>query len=217
MVIGSYSVAYGVLSDITTVADRGSYIGSLIVLCVLHLLSLLYRLLLTDFISSTNAAPSFGPVIAGVLAEKMNWRWIFWFLVVLTGTYALILLLLLPETQRKVVGNGSIPTKRIHGSLFDLLTRDRKTESKDGEAQLSEHRHKHHFPNPFRCLPMLLSRGNLSVILVGSITYTVKITLQTSLASQCIEIYGLDYLQAGLIYLPSGLGGAVASYSTGAS
>lgn len=53
------------------------------------------------------------------------------------------------------------------------------------------------------------------MIMVGSITYTVKMTLQTSLAAQCIEIYGLDYLQAGLIYLPSGVGGALASYSTG--
>ncbi|KAJ4415518.1 hypothetical protein N0V85_002680 [Neurospora sp. IMI 360204] len=28
-------------------------------------------------------------------------------------------------------------------------------------------------------------------------------TLQTSLAAQCIDIYDLDYLQAGLIYLPN--------------
>ncbi|KAK3497326.1 uncharacterized protein B0T23DRAFT_81081 [Neurospora hispaniola] len=62
---------------------------------------------------------------------------------------------------------------------------------------------------------MLFLKGNLVVILIGSITYAVKMTLQTSLAAQCIDIYGLDYLQAGLIYLPSGVGGALASYATG--
>ena len=72
-----------------------------------------------------------------------------------------------------------------------------------------------HIPNPFTCIPMLFLKGNLVVILIGSITYAVKMTLQTSLAAQCIEIYDLDYLQAGLIYLPSGVGGALASYTTG--
>jgi hypothetical protein len=62
---------------------------------------------------------------------------------------------------------------------------------------------------------MLFKKGNLTVIVIGSITYTVKMTLQTSLAAQCIDIYRLDYLQAGLVYLPSGVGGAIAAYSTG--
>ncbi|OIW26367.1 MFS general substrate transporter [Coniochaeta ligniaria NRRL 30616] len=191
----SYGAAYGVLSDITTVAERGSYVGSLILF--------------------TNAAPSFGPVIAGVFAERLSWRWIFWFLVILTGTYWVVVLLLLPETQRKVVGNGSIPTQGIYKSLFDFVTRDRKSELNEGQLQGTANKRKHHIPNPFKCIPLLFSKGNFSVIMVGSITYTVKMTLQTSLAAQCIEVYGLNYLQAGLIYLPSGVGGALASYTTG--
>lgn len=66
------------------------------------------------------------------------------------------------------------------------------------------------FPNP-----MPFKKGNMMIIIIGFITYTVKMTLQTSLATQCIEIYELDYLQAGLLYLPSGVGGALAAYSTG--
>ena len=62
---------------------------------------------------------------------------------------------------------------------------------------------------------MLRSKGNFTVIMIGSITYAVKMTLQTSLAAQCTGLYNLDYLQAGLIYLPSGVGGAAASYATG--
>ncbi|CAI4213377.1 unnamed protein product [Parascedosporium putredinis] len=188
---GSYGAAYGVLADITTVAERGSYVGSLIVL--------------------TNAAPSFGPVIAGVLTQKLGWRWIFWFLVILTGTYFVVVALMLPETQRKIVGNGSIPTTGVHKSLFDTLTRDRKERFDRGQEPRRDR--KHHIPNPFKCIMILFSKGNFTVIMIGSITYMVKMTLQASLATQCIDVYGLDYLQAGLIYLPSGIGGAIASYA----
>jgi MFS family permease len=140
----------------------------------------------------------------------LGWRWIFWFLVILTGIYFIIILFLLPETQRKIVGNGSVPPKGIHKSLFDSITRDRW--KSDNQTELDS---RTHIPNPFKCILMLFSKGNLIVIVIGSITYTVKMTLQTSLAAQCIDIYGLDYLQAGLTYLPSGISGAVASYITG--
>jgi hypothetical protein len=39
--------------------------------------------------------------------------------------------------------------------------------------------------------------------------------LQASLSSLFIEIYGLNELQAGLIYLPFGIGCAVAAFGTG--
>lgn len=176
------------------------------------------------FCCSTNAAPSFGPVIAGVLTQKLGWRWIFWFLVIMTGTYLVLVILLMPETQRKIVGNGSIPPRGIHKSLFETFSRKQRSrrENNDGhvKAQVAQLKgmkkaRKCHIPNPFTCIPMLFLKGNLVVIVIGSITYAVKMTLQTSLAAQCIEIYDLDYLQAGLIYLPSGVGGALASYATG--
>lgn len=169
--------------------------------------------------ASTGAAPSFGPVLAGVLAQKLGWRWIFWFLVILTGTYLIVVVLLLPETQRKVVGNGSIPSRGIHKSLFDKFTSDRRKTDKQGADRDDNvaKRRNCYFPNPLKGIPMLFKKGNLTVILIGSVTYTVKMVLQMSLAAQCIEIYHLYYLQAGLIYLPSGIGGAIAAFSTGTS
>jgi MFS family permease len=167
---------------------------------------------------STGAAPSFGPVVAGVLAQKLGWRWIFWLLVILTGTYLVVVALFLPETQRKLVGNGSLPARGIHRSLFDVFTKSRRarpSERLNFQGAGTTKRRGFHLPNPFKCIPMLFKKGNLTVIVIGSITYTVKMTLQTSLAAQCIDIYRLDYLHAGLVYLPSGVGGAIAAYSTG--
>ncbi|KAK1634045.1 major facilitator superfamily domain-containing protein [Colletotrichum phormii] len=192
---GSYGAAYGIVADITTIDERGSYVGSMLVF--------------------TNAAPSFGPVIAGLLTEKLSWRWIFWFLVILTGTYLLTVVTLLPETQRRIVGNGSVKTQGVHRSLFDSLVRHRKVDALDRDEGLQGGKRRYHIPNPFKCISMLFSKGNFTVILMGSITYAVKMTLQSSLSAQCIDVYNLNYLEAGLIYLPSGIGGALSSYTTG--
>ncbi|KAK8851114.1 MFS general substrate transporter [Apiospora arundinis] len=188
---GTYGASYGVLADITTVSERGSYVGSLLIF--------------------TNAAPSFGPVIAGVLTQKLGWRWIFWFLAILTGAYLLVIALFLPETQRKIVGNGSIHASGIRRSLFSLVVRGR---TRKPESNSPRKRH-YRIPNPFTCIKLLCDKANFSIICIGSITYTVKMALQTSLAAQCVDIYRLDYLQAGLVYIPSGVGGALGSYVTG--
>lgn len=58
---------------------------------------------------------------------------------IITGTYWIVVILFLPETQRKVVGNGSIATKGIHRSLFDSVTRDRKSQ-KDNQREATEKR-----------------------------------------------------------------------------
>ncbi len=133
------------------------------------------------------------------------------------------MLLFFPETQRKIVGNGSIKPKRlVYQTVFTLVRRRRErkdTDAKTGEKGEKESPHKRRlrFPNPLACLPVLANRGSLLVILVTAINYAVKAALQTSLDAQCVELYGLNYLQAGLVYLPSGVGGGIGSYGAGRS
>ena len=70
-------------------------------------------------------------------------------------------------------------------------------------------------PNPFSCLVALYDRSNLIILVVGGLQYTIFGCLAASLSTQMIHMYSLNYLAAGLIYLPSGAGGVVASYSMG--
>ncbi|KAK4236052.1 major facilitator superfamily domain-containing protein [Achaetomium macrosporum] len=200
-----YGAAYGVIADIATIDERGSFVGVL--------------LLMTDF------ATSLGPVIGGALTQGLGWRWIFWFLVIFAGSHFVAMLLFFPETQRKIVGNGSIrPKGLIYQTVFSLV-RKRKAAAKDTEAIAVGEEKKQdgqtptkprlRFPNPLACLPVLANKGSLLVILITAINYAVKAALQTSLDAQCVDLYGLTNLQAGLIYLPSGVGGGFGSYGAG--
>ena len=97
----TYAIAYGIISDISTPAERGSYMGILMGL--------------------TNAAPSLGPVLGGLLAEKLTWHWIFWILCIVSGAHLLALLIFLPETSRKLVGNGSLrPMHWMNKSIYSI-------------------------------------------------------------------------------------------------
>jgi predicted MFS family arabinose efflux permease len=162
-----------------------------------------------------------GPVIGGGLTQGFGWRAIFWFLAIFTGSHFIVMLLFFPETQRKIVGNGSIqPKGLIYQTVFSLI-RSRREKKIAGAAidekreEASPKKRRLTLPNPLACLPVLASRGSLLVILITAINYAVKAALQTSLDAQCVELYGLNYLQAGLVYLPSGVGGGFGSYGAG--
>ena len=182
------ALAYGVISDISTPAERGTYMGILM--------------------GFTNAAPSIGPILGGVLAQKLSWHWIFWLLSILGGIHLLVLLIFLPETSRKLVGDGSVlPDRLISRSIYSLAT-SRKPVTKQRPPPFS-------LPNPLSCLVTLFNKSNFIVLMVGGLQYTIFGCLAASLSAQMIHLYSLNYLTAGLLYLPSGVGGIIAAYLNG--
>jgi multidrug resistance protein len=189
---GTISVAYGVISDIATPAERGGYVGVLM--------------------GFTNAAPCLGPVLGGLLTEELSWRWIFWVLAIVSGVHLLGLFLLLPETSRKLTGNGSkLPPRAINKPVFAVLRPSSALIDQNTPGPQARLR----FPNPLTCLVTLFQKGTFLVLLAGGITYTVFSCLAASLSSQMIHLYHLNYVAAGLVYLPSGVGGVLAAYTTG--
>lgn len=185
------ALAYGIITDVSTPAERGSYMAILMGL--------------------TNAAPSLGPVIGGVLAEKLSWHWIFWLLTIFSGLHLLALLFYLPETSRKLVGDGSMPAARlINRSLFAILVPHQSTSGRPANPPLP-----FVFPNPLRCLDTLFQKDTIIVLAVGGLQYTIFGCLAASLSTQMIHLYSLNYLTAGLMYLPSGIGGILSAYCSG--
>jgi len=111
-----------------------------------------------------------------------------------------------PRPRSWVLGLTTLKN-RLYRNLFSAVTSHRHKIDKS----VPPVNPKHHIPNPFACLPMLLYKNNLHLVVFGAVTYSVKMTLLASLRSQCPRIYGLTYLQAGLVFVPSGLAGACAS------
>ncbi|KAG8420288.1 hypothetical protein J3459_011193 [Metarhizium acridum] len=88
------AIGAGVIGDITTRAERGGYMGI--------------------FQAGLLVPVAVGPVIGGAIAGSLGWKAIFWFLAIYSGIFLCSLTLLLPETLRALVVNGSrVPSNPI--------------------------------------------------------------------------------------------------------
>jgi hypothetical protein len=132
---GTVALAFGVIADIAPPHKRGGYVGTAHV--------------------GWYSAPSLGPVIGGLLAEYAGWRWIFRFLAILSGVILILVILLLLETSRRVVGNGSLLATGISQSLHVLLRKQKKSRP---DQQIMK-REKLGVPNPLRCLRVIVEKN----------------------------------------------------------
>lgn len=77
---GTIALSSGVVADIATAAERGSYMG---------------------FVTAGSLlGPAIGPVLGGILAQFLGWRAIFWFLVIFAASFLTIFSIFFPETGR---------------------------------------------------------------------------------------------------------------------
>ncbi|KAL2670027.1 hypothetical protein Neosp_014907 [[Neocosmospora] mangrovei] len=188
MAVGTFSVAYGVIADISTPAERGAFVSAL------------------SFGITT--APSLGPVLGGAFASGPGWRWIFWFLTIASGFCLLAMMMALPETHRAYIGNGGTRPARLYRPVSPHIMRPWKGDRGPKAPPLP--RKPQTLPNPIKSL-RILSRKDVAVcIMPGSFLYTVYCCVHASLATTFMDIYHLNKWQAGLIYLPFGIG-AIAS------
>lgn len=124
-----------------------------------------------------------------------------------------MILLALPETARTIVGNGSIPATGMNRTLLSVLTSSKRDDRPARDVTIGYRRAS--FPNPLASLKLLLEKDLFILLLCNGIFYATGACVQTSLSSQFIKVYGYRELQAGLIYIPYGLGGLANVYVWG--
>lgn len=155
-------------------------------------------------------APSIGPLLGGAIGYSVGWRWIFWFLAIASGTCLAVMIASLPETARNLVADGSLPPRFSMIPFPWMVNYDRSAEA--GTRRSSEGLH---IPNPMKSLRILARKDNLCLVAGGGIAYMLYCCINASLSSLFIRIYALNQLQAGLIYLPFGLGCVLSTLTSG--
>ncbi len=124
------------------------------------------------------------------------------------GIGLLTMILVLPETSRSLVGNGSVkPPKHLQLPIPGIMSHWKETDAYTG--------HDWRVPNPLKSLTILVRRDNTIIILACGMLYVVYTCINASLSLLFIEIYTLNQWQAGLIYMPFGIGGTVSTFISG--
>jgi multidrug resistance protein len=192
------ALVQGVVADLVTSAERGQYVGMATVPIML--------------------APALGPVLGGIIAQFLGWRWIFWILTILAAVVCLMMALFMPETCRAIVGDGSIAPPVYYRTGYDLIKsalvkrrddRARRRNGSDGEAlaqiqSIKEQRHRFAMPNPLTSLKILVEPEIFLLLTYSSIV-----------GAGFYAIYGYTDLVVGLIYLPLAAGCVVSSIFVG--
>lgn len=220
------SITYGVVSDVCIPAQRGTMVG--------------------PAISAANVGTVLGPVVGGLIAWRTgSGAWVFFALAIFGATSLLLMIFLLPETARSVVGDGSEGRRleKTGWKEFILLGprwgQRRGPEAEDGVSSGKESngtvpgekeaskthaqaasdavraKKKFAVPNPFSCLSIILSRDTALVLWLASCNYAVWYCVTASIPQIYADIYGWSELNIGLAYLPAAITIFASGFITG--
>ncbi|KAK1225103.1 hypothetical protein PQX77_011972 [Marasmius sp. AFHP31] len=170
----------GVIGDIAEPSERGGYYGV--------------------FQSGPLIGPAIGPIIGGALAGSLGWRSIFWFLCISAGVAFIIIILILPETLRAIVGDGSIPPPRYLRPVTPIVGRKHPRQHSADQILPQKKR----FRNPFG----ILRQPDIFTLLffngyVSAVYYAVTATISTLF----VEAYPfLNETEVGLCFMSIGGG-----------
>jgi len=196
---GTVALANAVVADIVTPSERGIYIAYTSV--------------------APQVGPTLGPIIGGLLAQYVDWHFIFWFLVIVAAVVFIPIAFFLPETCRKIVGDGSIPPPKWHWSITNTIhVRRAIMEGKpipwDQRDELAQNR-RLRFPNPFAVLALLIQKEcGLPLLFIALVCCGLYSTVAL-IPSQFGRIYGFNELQISLCYIPFGCGCMIAAFVRG--
>lgn len=196
---GTVALANGLVGDMITSAERGNYIA---------------------FASlGSMLGPSLSPVIGGLISQYLDWHWIFWFLLIFGGVFFLCLGLFLPETCRKVVGDGTVPPPPLNTSLTDIIRQKRRTKKglNPDLEQVAEVRKNYRLriPSPIPTLKVCLDLETSLILLTTGLMFACFYAVMTGATTSFHNVYHFNNIQTGLMYLPIGAGGVASAFTTG--
>lgn len=176
---------FAVAADVSSPAERGRYIGTLQG-CVF-------------------GAFAFGPVIGGALASSFGWRSVFWFLAIGSGSALALYILVIPETARNVVGNGSIEPKSWWRRPVTENIRRRQQYASKGECKPltvpASPKKKMSMAQLLQAFTILAEKDAFILILFASLLYYGITAMWASTGSHFGSMFNLTTLEVGFAFL----------------
>lgn len=196
---GTVALANGLVGDTVTSSERGQYIAFASLGSVL--------------------GPTLSPVIGGLISQFLDWHWIFWFLLILSGVFFVPFFLFLPETSRKLVGDGSVPPPWTSWNLSDSIRHKHRaakgiTVNEEKKAELRKS-YKISFPNPLSTLVIFTDLEAAFVLIATGLSFACLYAISTGAASVLSDVYGYNEIQIGLVFLSIGGGSTISAFTTG--
>nr|POF14990.1 itaconate transport protein [Quercus suber] len=165
-----------------------------------------------------------GSYIGWFSGRSAGWRSIFWFLVAFSGMSVVLILLFLPETLRRVAGNGTTPLSSwTQRPLLWSLMQNSVVKSADEEAACS---HPHpEIKGPAKLtwmtfvepLTYLWERDVACALAFGACVYTAWSMMVATTSYTLKAAYGFTTIETGLCFLANGVGCVAGSILTGRS
>lgn len=118
------------------------------------------------------------------------------------------ILIFFRETNRSIVGDGSIPPQRWNRSLFQLIWKDDLVPDRESLKK------KVTGVNPFASLRVLANMENFIVCVYGGLLFAGFSSVTSVFASQLQARYNYNEVQVGLCYLPIGVGSFLSRWTT---
>ncbi len=178
----------GVIGDLIHVSQRGGFMG--------------------NYSALAGFGTAFGPVLGGIFAQYTGWHGIFIFLLALSATLLLIIILLMPETLRSIVGDGSTQPSRYLRPPLSWLHPPIVCEGSE--------------PSPRKItvdilgpLRLLKEPEIICCLLYSGICYTVWQMSMVATSTLYARDYQLGELAIGLTYISNGVGSLCGSIMTG--
>jgi MFS family permease len=191
----SIAISAGATGDFTERHERGGFVGLQSGIILL--------------------GQGFGSLIGAGLTSGFGWRAIFWFLAIFAGVTLVICIIILPETARNLVGNGSILPRNLLNRAPIIYTAkiQQNWHLNDPDyGTLVKKKSKIDFLTPFK----IMSRLEIAISLFSqAIHYTMWTLALTSITTQLTKEYHYSVIKIGLCYLPSGILGMLGSVFSG--
>lgn len=201
-IASTVAIAGGVVGDLTTRRNRGSYVGTMSGIGLM--------------------GNCFGPLIGGAIAGSLGWRAIFWFLTICCGVQIVILCIFLPETTHSIAGDGSIyPYHWVNRSpyayfrLKSVIPVNTEKRVKESPSNVLRKISKTILNKVYGSFKLMLEVDFIFVLIPTSLHYTGWFMSLTALSSLLASNYGFDITQTGCSYLASGFGALSGSFISG--